>query len=77
MHQYRVSIGSENGLSLIQLQTITWTNAALLSNGPLGTNFSEIWIKTKLFIHENALEYIVCEIAAILLRGRWVNLRSM
>ena len=29
--------------------------------------------KTKLFIHENASEIIVCEMAAILSRGRWVN----
>ena len=28
---------------------------------------------TKLFIHENASENIVCEMAAILSRGRWVN----
>ena len=28
---------------------------------------------TKLFIDENAFENIVCEIAAILSRGRWVN----
>ena len=27
----------------------------------------------KLFIHENASENIVCEMAAILSRGRWVN----
>ena len=30
---------------------------------------------TKLFIHENALEYIICEMAAILSRGRWVKQR--
>ena len=28
-------------------QAITWTNADLLSVGPLGTNFSEILIKIK------------------------------
>ena len=28
---------------------------------------------TKLFIHEYAFENIVCEMAAILSRGRWVN----
>ena len=32
---------------------------------------------TQLFIHENAYENIVCEMAAILSQGRWVNtLRS-
>ena len=44
---------------------------------PLGTNFSEILIKIKKnFIHENASEDIVCEMAAILSRGRWVKLTA-
>ena len=42
-----VSIGSDNGLTPVRRQVITWTNTALLSIGPLGTNFSEIWIKTQ------------------------------
>ena len=29
--------------------------------------------KYKFFIHENAYENIICEMAAILSRGRWVN----
>ena len=65
----RVSIGSDNGLSLIRRQAIIEANAGLFSLGPVGTNFSEI----KLFIHENADEIIVCEMAAILSRRRWVN----
>ena len=48
-------------------QVIIYTDAGLLSIGPLGTNFS------KIFIHENASENIVCEKAAILSRVRWVN----
>ena len=39
-----VSIGSGNGLSPVRCQAITWTNAYLLSSGPLGTNFNEILI---------------------------------
>ena len=34
------------------------------------------WISnqnTNRFIHENASENIVCEMAAILFRGKWVN----
>ena len=70
----RFNIGPNNGLSPIQCQAIIWTNARLLSIGPLGTNFSEILIKIKkLFIHENAFENIVCKMAVILSRGRWVN----
>ena len=37
-----VSIGSGNGLAPVWRQAIAWTNADLLSIGPLGTNFSEI-----------------------------------
>ena len=31
---------------------------------------------TKFFIHENAFENVICEMAATLSRGRWVNPRS-
>ena len=59
----RVSIASGNGLLSVLRQTIAWTSAGLLSNGPLGTNFSQIQIK--LVIHENALfENAVCEMVA-------------
>ena len=62
-----VSIGSDNGLSPVRRQAITWTNADLLSIGPFRTNFSEVWIKnTKLFIQENAFEKVVWKMAAIL-----------
>ena len=43
------SIGSDNGLSPVRQQAITWTNAALLSIGPLGTKFGEISIKIQNF----------------------------
>ena len=42
-------IGSNIGLSLVRCQAITRTNAALLSIKPLGTNFSDIWIKIRWF----------------------------
>ena len=44
-----VRIGSDNGLLPIRHQAIIWTNAGLLTIGPLGTNFSEILIKIKKF----------------------------
>ena len=44
-----VRIGSDNGLSPVRRQAITSTSPDLLSIGPLGTNFSEIWIKTQNF----------------------------
>ena len=69
-----VSIGSGNGLSPGRCQAITWTNAGLLSIGPLGPNLCEVWIKIKkLFSHENASKNVVCKMAVILPRGRWVR----
>ena len=66
-----VSIGLDNGLSPIRHQAIIWTNATLLFlRNKLQWNFNQ---NIKLFIHENASENIVCEMAAILPRGRWVN----
>ena len=41
----RVSIGSDNGLSPIRYKAVIWTNAWLLSIGPLETFFSEILTK--------------------------------
>ena len=41
--------GSDNGLSPGRRQTIIWTNAGILSIGPLGTNFSEISIGIQTF----------------------------
>ena len=70
MNQVRVI--SDIGLSPFWHQAIIQTNASLLSIWSLGTNFSEIFIKIQ-NIHENASENIVCEKAAILCRGRWVN----
>ena len=42
-------LGSDNGLSPVRRQAITWTNAGLLLIGPLGTNFSEILIEILTF----------------------------
>ena len=41
-----MNIGSDNGLSPGQHQVIIWTNAGISLFGPLGTNFSEIIIKS-------------------------------
>ena len=42
-------IGSDNGLSPRWRQAIIWTNAGILLIGPLGTNFSEIYIEILTF----------------------------
>ena len=42
-------IGSDNGLSPNRRKAIIWTNAGLLSIGPLGTNFAEILIEILTF----------------------------
>ena len=42
-------IGSDNGLSPDRRQAIIWTNAGILSIGPLGTKLSEILIAIHIF----------------------------
>ena len=42
-------IGPDNGVLPGRHQAIIWTNAGILLNGPLGTNFSEILIKILTF----------------------------
>ena len=66
--------GSDNGLLPDRRQAIIWTSAGILLNGPLQTNFSEIlnW-NSNIFIQENAVENVVCEMAAILSQPQCVN----
>ena len=67
-------IGSDNGLSPGRRQAIIQNNARLLLIEPLGTNFSEISIGIpNIFIQENALEHVVCEMASILSRPQCFN----
>ena len=42
-------IGSDDSLSPNRHQAIICTNAGILLTGPLGTNFSEIWIEIQIF----------------------------
>ena len=42
--------GSDKGLSPGWHQAIIWTNAGILLNGPLGTNFGEIFIEIYIFL---------------------------
>ena len=42
-------IGSDNGLSPGWRQAIIWTNAGILSTGPVGTNFIEILMEILIF----------------------------
>ena len=42
-----VSVGSDNGVSPVRYQAITWNNAKLLPIGPLGTNLNEFRIKIR------------------------------
>ena len=68
------SVGSGNGLSPIWRQAITWTNAGLLSNGLLWTNFSETQIKTpSCSFKKMHLKLLSAKMAATLSMGRWVN----
>ena len=51
--------------SPVSHQAIISTNVDLLLIVPLRTNFSEIAIKIKIFIAENAFENIVCKMAIL------------
>ena len=67
-----VNFGSSNGLWHIESQAITWTNADLLSIGPLGAspaNFN----RNTILMDENAVEYVVCTMAAILFRPQSIK----
>ena len=64
-----VIIGSDNGLLPVRHQGIAWSNAGLLSNGLMGTYFSEIWIGI-LFIQENAIENNVCQNGGHFVQGK-------
>ena len=44
-----IIIGSDNGLSPDRRQATIWTNARILSIGPLGTKLSDILISTHIF----------------------------
>ena len=47
-----------NGLLPVQCQAIPWSHKGSLSIGLLRNKFSEIWIKTIIFIQENAFENV-------------------
>ena len=52
-------------LSTFHHQAIIWTNADLMSVGSSGTSFSEILIKIQMFIEKNALQDVICKMAAL------------
>ena len=65
-----VSIGSDNFLSPIRRQAITWTNTGLFLIGPIERNFSEIRIKIQNFsFMKMHLKMSSDKFAAILSRG--------
>ena len=49
MRLWSYHIGSDNGLSPGRRQAIIWTNAGMLLNGPLGTNFNQISFEILMF----------------------------
>ena len=67
-------IGLANGLSPGRRRVIISTNAGILLIWPLGTNFSEIYIKIRTFpFKKMRLKCVVCEMATILSRPQCVN----
>ena len=60
-------IGSDYGLLPGRPQAIIWTNAGILLIGPLGTNFSEIYIKILTFLFKKMrLKVLSAKMATIL-----------
>ena len=55
---------------LFSAKPLSKTMLVYCKSNPWELNFNQ---NTKLFIHKNASEKIVCEMAAISSRGRWVN----
>ena len=80
-------IDSDNGLSPGRRQVIIWTNAAILINGPLGTNLSEIVIEMqtfslKKFVWKCRLRNIGHFVSALigqtrLVKGPWESIYSV
>ena len=67
-------IGSGNGLSPDQHQAIYLNQHWLIVNWTLMSKLHwNLNQNTKFFIHDNAYENAVCEMATILSRGRWVK----
>ena len=66
--------GSDNGLSPGRRQAIIWTNAGILLIGPIRNKLQWKFNRnSNIFIHENAFESVVCEMAAILSRPQCDN----
>ena len=64
-----VNIGSDNGLSPVCRQAIIWTNAGLLSIGPMETNFSDILIAILSFSFKKIYLKISCQISSHFVQG--------
>ena len=72
-----VSISSGNGLAPNRRQAIALTNADLLSIALMGTNFSKIRMGILSFsFRKMHLKLSFAIMAAILFKGRWVNISS-
>ena len=59
-------VGSDNGLSPGRHQAIIWTNAMILLIGPFG-NLNR---NSNIFIDENTLENVVCQIGGNFVQGK-------
>ena len=69
-----INFGQVMACRLLDTKPLYLTQCCIVDNYTLGHKLQgNLNQNTKLFIHENALENVVCEMAAILSRGRWVN----
>ena len=71
-------IGSDDGLSPGRRQAITWINYWNIVNWTLRNKLQwKFNQNSNIFIHENAIESVVCEMAAILSRPQCVNVAAV
>ena len=71
------TIGSDKDLSPDRRQAFIWTNAEILLTGPFGKKLQlNVNRNYNTSIQENAFESGICELAVILSRSQWVNMRS-
>ena len=62
-------IGTDIGSAPVRHQAIIWTNVELMLIRPMGNRSRNSYI----FFQENASEYVVCEMAAMLSRPQCFN----
>ena len=74
MHLFKLTIfGSDNGLLPGRCLANIWTNARILLNGPIGTNFSEILNENHIF----SFKEMHFKMSSVIYRPFWLGLNVL